>query len=206
MNDVDLAAVYRAPLPMIEAKKRDHLDAASAEFVRRCTFAVLSTHDEHGNCDASPRGGPAGFLAPLDDRTVVLGDMSGNNLIDSIRNVASTGRVGMLLLHAGRSETLRINGSAVLSTADEHLDVFAPVMSRPKLAIVVDIAEVYVHCAKAVRRGRLFDPDLWAELADAPDAADIVACQFDLPSPDPIRTALVAGYEQDLRNDHPAPE
>jgi uncharacterized protein len=203
VHEIDLAAIYRVPLPMIEAKKRDRLDAASAEFVRRCTFAVLSTHDQAGNCDASPRGGPSGFLVPIDDRTVVLGDMSGNNLLDSIRNIAATQRLGMLLIHPGRTETLRLNGSARLSTDMAHLELFDAVMARPRLAIVVEIAEVYVHCAKAVRRGRLFDPDLWAELADAPDAADIVACQFELPSSDPVRAALADGYETDLLADRP---
>jgi PPOX class probable FMN-dependent enzyme len=203
MSDIDLTAIYRAPLPPVAAKKQGRLDAASVEFIRRCTFAVLSTHDDEGNCDASPRGGPAGFLAPTDDQCVVIADMNGNNLIDSIRNIATTGKIGMLMIHPGRSETLRINGSARLSTDAAHLDLFATVMARPKLAIVVDIAEVYVHCAKAVKRGRLFDPQLWAELSGAPDAADILACQFGMPSPDQIRTALASGYEQDLLADQP---
>jgi uncharacterized protein len=203
MGEIDLAAVYREPIPPVAAKKKAHLDAASTEFVRRCTFVVLSTHDAEGNCDASPRGGPAGFLVPVDDRCVVIGDMNGNNLIDSIRNIAMTGKVGMLMIHAGRSETLRLNGSAKLSTDAAHLDLFDAVMARPKLAIVVEVAEVYVHCAKAVRRGRLFDPVLWAELAEAPDAADIIASQFGMPFPDQIRAALTAGYEQDLLADQP---
>jgi hypothetical protein len=204
MTDIDLTAVYRAPLPLVAAKKQDRLDAASTEFIRRCTFAVLSTHDADGNCDASPRGGPAGFLVPVDDRRIVIGDMNGNNLLDSIRNIAATRKIGMLMIHAGRSETLRLNGSAQLSTDSAHLDLFVPVMARPKLAIVVEVAEVYVHCAKAVRRGRLFDPSLWADLADAPDAADIVASQFAIPDPEQFRAALEAGYEQDLDADKPA--
>ena len=141
---------------------------------------------------------------PLDDRCVVIGDMTGNNLIDSIRNIAMTRKIGMLMIHAGRSETLRLNGSARLSTDAAHLDLFVAVMARPKLAIVVEVAEVYVHCAKALRRGRLFDPDLWAELAEAPDAADIIASQFGIPFPDQIRAALTTGYEQDLLADQPA--
>jgi uncharacterized protein len=203
MSDIDLTAIYRAPLPQVEAKKQGRLDDASAEFVRRCTFVVLSTHDSAGNCDASPRGGPAGFIVPVDDRCVIIGDMTGNNLIDSIRNIATTGKIGMLMIHAGRSETLRLNGSARLSIDAAHLDRFVSVMARPKLAIVVDLTEVYVHCAKAVRRGRLFDPDLWAEFAEAPDAADIIASQFAIPSPDQIRAALASGYEQDLLADQP---
>jgi uncharacterized protein len=203
MSNIDLTSLYRPPLPPVAAKKRSRLDAASIEFIRRCTFAVLSTHDENGNCDASPRGGPAGFLATDDDHCVILGDMTGNNLIDSIRNIATTGKIGMLMIHAGRSETLRLNGSARLSTDAAHLDLFTAVMARPKLAIVVNVTEVYVHCAKAVRRGRLFDETMWAELANAPDAADIVAAQFDLPSPDPIRAALSADCEADLLADQP---
>ena len=203
MSEIDLTQIYRAPLAQVEAKKQGRLDAASTDFVRQCTFVVLSTHDEDGNCDASPRGGPRGFLVPVDDRCVVIGDMTGNNLIDSIRNISMTGKIGMLMMHAGRSETLRLNGSARLSTDPAHLNLFATVMARPKLAIIVEVAEVYVHCAKAVRRGRLFDPELWAELAEAPDAADIIASQFGMPFPDQIRAALSTGYEQDLLADQP---
>jgi uncharacterized protein len=202
-TSVDLSEVYRAPLPLVTAKKRNELDPKASEFVRRCTFAVLSTHDEQGNCDASPRGGPAGFLVPVGERCVVLGDMNGNNLIDSIRNIAVTGKVGMLLIHAGRTETLRINGNAKLSTDAAHLDLFTGVMARPKLAIVVDLVEVYVHCAKAVLRGRLFDHELWTELADAPDAADVIASQFSLGESDHIRASLAESYEGDLRADRP---
>jgi uncharacterized protein len=205
MGKVDLTAVFRPAQPLVQAKKRSVLDDVSIDFIRRCTFAVLSTHDRDGNCDASPRGGPAGFLVAVDERTVVLADMSGNNLIDSIRNIEQTARVGMLLLHPGRTETLRINGSARLSIDDADLDLFAAVMTRPKLAIVIELGEVFVHCAKAVKRGRLFDTTLWDELADAPDAADIIASQFELPSSDDVRSALDAGYESDLAADHPDP-
>jgi uncharacterized protein len=129
--------------------------------------------------------------------------MTGNNLIDSIRNIAATEKVGMLMIHPGRAETLRLNGSARLSIDSAHLDLFATVMARPKLAIVVEVAEIYVHCAKAIRRGRLFDPELWADFTDAPDAADIIASQFGLPTPEQIRAALTIGYEEDLLADQP---
>ena len=59
-------------------------------FIQNSPFAVLSTADNEGNCDASPRGGKPGFVKVLDDKTLLIPDIRGNRLFDSYGNISSS--------------------------------------------------------------------------------------------------------------------
>ena len=63
----------------------------------------------------------------------------------------------------GSDETLRINGRAHLTTHDTILDRLAVDGKRPGLAIVVHTEQVYMHCARAFLRSKLWKPDTWPE-------------------------------------------
>ena len=163
---------------------------------------VLATTDGT-RLDASPRGGPPGFLQRLDDRHVAVPDLGGNNRLDSFRNVLVHPWAGMLLMVPGKDETLRINGPASLTADPAILEGFSSSLRRPKLALVVETAEVFGHCAKAFRRSRLWDPDAWTEVSDAPDLAAIYASQFQEVEAAEMRATLDALYTQELADDQP---
>ena len=192
-----LRTLYREPSELAANKVFDTIDDASAEFVDRCPFLVLATTDAAGAPDASPRGGPPGFIQRLDGRHVAIPDLNGNNRLDSLENIVTNPRVGLLLVMPGKDETLRINGPATLTTDARILDGFTAELRRPKLAIVVEVAELYGHCAKAFRRGKVWDTAAWGELDAAPDLADIVAEQFDM-NVDASRARLEQSYDDDL--------
>ena len=198
----DLRTLYREPSSRAAGKLRDRLDEASIRFIERCPFLVLATSDGR-TVDASPRGGPPGFVRVLDDRHVALPDLSGNNLLDSFRNIVANPWAGLLFVVPGKDETLRINGPAHLSVDPELLDGFTPALRRPKVALVVETAEVYGHCAKAFRRARLWDPASWEELADAPDLAAIYAAQRPDVDEDRMRAELAELYVAELAEDRP---
>ena len=71
--------------------------------------------------------------------------------------------------------------------------------SSPRAAIGVEVNTVYVHCAKAFRRGRVWDPSSWDALV-APDICEIAVTHFGL---DLARADLEASYDLDLANDRP---
>ncbi|NND74742.1 MAG: pyridoxamine 5'-phosphate oxidase family protein [Ilumatobacter sp.] len=196
----ELDAFYRAPSEVAANKVFTTIDDATARFIDRCPFLVLSTTNGTDSIDASPRGGPPGFLQRLDDRHIAIPDLNGNNRLDSLRNIVAHGRVGLLLMVPGKDETIRINGPATLTTSADILDGFTAELRRPKLAIVVETAELYGHCAKAFRRGRVWDPASWEGVADAPDLADIVAEQFGMDL-DVSRARLESSYVSDLARD-----
>jgi len=197
-----LEALYRQPSALVQSKKKPTLDELSIAFIRAAPFALVATCDAGGRLDVSPRGGPAGFVQVLDDSRLAIGDLSGNNLLDSMRNIVDTARIGLLLVHPGKDETLRVNGRACITTDPAVLDGFPSSLTRPRTAIGVSIDEVFVHCAKAFRRGGVWDPSSWAALAEQPDGASILACQFSMDADaGQLRARLEAGYAADLAAD-----
>ncbi len=130
----------------------------------------------------------------LDDTHVAIPDLGGNNRLDSLQNVVENPQAGLLFLVPGLDDTLRINGPATITTADDVLDRHHPDLRRPKSALVVETRELFVHCAKAFRRSQAWQPDTWAALADAPDLVEIVACQFAIDDREALRDDLEQDY------------
>lgn len=198
-----LETLYRRPGDRASSKVFDRIDSASSKFIDYVTFVVLSTSSRDGSIDASPRGGPAGFISQLDDRTVAMPDLVGNNRLDSFRNIIDNPFAGLLLIVPGKDETLRINGKAHLSVDPGILDAFSGELRRPKVAIVVQIDELFGHCAKAFRRGRVWEPASWSSGSEAPDLAEIYSCQFDSIDAVEMRSTIDDIYTSDLAEDRP---
>jgi hypothetical protein len=196
----ELTALYRAPSGGAISKQLDHIDAGMEAFIDLSPFLVLATSDGAGSLDASPRGGPPGFVRRLDDRHIAIPDLNGNNRLDSYRNIVTHGRAGVLMVVPGKNETLRINGPAVITTDPELLAGFTKELRTPKAAIVIETAEIYGHCAKAFRRGNLWDSSSWAALEAAPDLAAMYTCIWNVDETT-IRDSLAADYAQGLAAD-----
>lgn len=202
ITDLDqLRALYRPPNTRAASKVTTSVDDASARFIALCPLVLLSTADGDGRCDVSPRGGPPGFVKVLDDRHVALPDMGGNNRLDSSVNIVTNRHAGLLFVVPAKDETLRINGPAWLTTDTDVLDrTQHPRLRRPRMALVVETAELFAHCAKAFRRGHVWDPASWEDLAGAPDLAEIYACQFGDDAGD-YRATLAERYARSLAGD-----
>lgn len=153
----DLDALYAPPSEVIQKAVLDRLIGFHEEYLKAATFFCLATGSGQG-LDASPRGGPPGFVRVLDAHTLAFADWPGNNRIESLRNLQHDVRVGMLFLFPGLEVFLRINGQARVSTAPELLAELAEQGRTPKTATVVAISEVLMHCGKAVNRARLWAP------------------------------------------------
>lgn len=120
----------------------------------------------------------------LDERTVAIPDRRGNNRLDTLRNIVRDGRIALLFLIPGLNETLRINGTAHLSTQPELLASFAVDGKPPVTAIVVRIETMYFQCARALKRAQLWDPEAQIE-RDA------------LPSAGQLARSVIAGFDAD---------
>lgn len=122
ITDVDeLRSRYREPTPAVLHKARPVIDPAAADFIAASPFMVVATTSA-GGTDASPRGGPPGFVVTLDEGTIAFGDLAGNNRLDSYANIVEHPAVGLLFLVPGLEETLRVNGQARVTTDPEVLD------------------------------------------------------------------------------------
>ena len=200
----ELRSLYREPSKMAQSKKVSSLDEPTRAFIAASPFVLLSTSDGEGNCDVSPKGGPSGFVRVLDDQHVVLPDLNGNNLIDSLINVVNNGHAALLLLIPGRDETLRIDGPAWVTTDPEILGLWDGELRAPKAAVAIKAQSTFMHCAKAFRRGRVWDAASWADYDGAPDGCDLIIAHIGLDkSTAELRASFEAGYAQQLAEDLP---
>jgi uncharacterized protein len=143
-------------------KVRPDLHPLQIEWLKASPFCVIATSDAAGNCDASPKGDPAGHLIHvLDPRTIVIAERPGNKRADGYLNILANPHVGIISLIPGRTDTLRINGRARLVRDAPFFDDLTVRGQRPVLAMVVEIDQVFSHCPKAFLRSELWKPATW---------------------------------------------
>jgi uncharacterized protein len=143
-------------------KERTTLHPLQIEWLKASPFCVLATSDANGNCDASPKGDPAGHLIHvLDEKTVVIAERPGNKRADGYLNILANPHIGIISLIPGRNDTLRINGRARLLRDAPFFDNLVVRGQRPVLALYVEIDQVFSHCPKAFMRSRLWQPESW---------------------------------------------
>jgi PPOX class probable FMN-dependent enzyme len=154
-----LARHYDAPRELVLKKVTPRLEARARAFIAASPFALLATHGPQG-VHCTPRGDAPGFIVPLDDQTLALPDRRGNNRLDGLRDIIANPEVALLFLVPGAGETLRVNGTARI-TADPALRArFAVEGKEPATVVLVTVREVYMQCAKAIMRSKL-----WGERA-----------------------------------------
>lgn len=177
-NNAELRTVYRPPAPRAAQKVLDHLDVHCRNFIALSPFCVLSSSDASGQADASPRGDPPGFVKVLDARTLLLPDRPGNNQVDSLQNVVENPGVGLLFFVPGMNETLRVKGKAEITTDAELLEPLA-VSGRPPLSgLKIVVEEAFLHCGRALIRGRVWDADAQIDRSSYPTYGQVLSDQI----------------------------
>lgn len=194
----EIYEVNGTPHPMIADKHTSYLTPLIEEFIANAPFFMIATADAAGNCDVSPKGDAAGVVRVLDSRTLAIPDRPGNRRVDGHRNLIENPHVGLIFLIPGVDETLRVNGRCFVSKDPELLESMTYLGKVPKLAMVVEIDEVYMHCARAFLRSGLWKPEAWPNEDDIPTLAAIMAEQKDLPAPDESQGKRNEEYRQRL--------
>ena len=196
-----LRGIYPPAKGLAVAKTRDRLDRHSRAFIARSPFLCIATSDADGNADVSPRGDPKGFVQILDDRTLLIPDRPGNNRLDTMENIVANPNVALLFFVPGFDETLRLNGRARI-VGDASLLEPASIQGRaPKSGIEVTISEVFLHCAKALKRSHLWDPTQREDRAALPSLAQMVLEQTS-PAGKPPSAAEVAAGDAHIEEDY----
>lgn len=151
----DLQKHYGTPATPALAKVAPHLTPAYRAFLDRSRFCILSTVGPEGT-DGSPRGDEGPVVTVLDAHTVALPDWKGNERIDSLRNILRDGRVSLYFLIPGSTTSVRINGTAKLTTDATLRARFARDGKEPRTVIVIRLTEIYSQCARALQRSALW--------------------------------------------------
>ncbi|HET6291573.1 MAG TPA: pyridoxamine 5'-phosphate oxidase family protein [Amycolatopsis sp.] len=161
-TEAELREILPPPLERTANKARPKLHEMDRQWLAESPFVLIATSAADGTCDVSPKGDPAGFTLVLDDSRIAIPERPGNRRADGFRNVLSNPHVGLIYLIPGRGDTLRINGRARLVREAPFFDDMIVKGGRPKLALVVDIDEIFHHCQKAFMRSKLWSPESWA--------------------------------------------
>lgn len=160
-DEAELRALVGEPARYTVEKTRTRLHPLDRAWLARSPLCLLATSGRDGSCDVSPKGDPAGVALVLDDRTLAIPDRPGNKRVDGFRNILGNPHVGLIFLLPGRGDTLRINGRARIVRQAPFFGRMVVRGHRPRLALVVEIEEVFHHCSKAFLRSRAWDPGSW---------------------------------------------
>jgi predicted pyridoxine 5'-phosphate oxidase superfamily flavin-nucleotide-binding protein len=138
---------------------RDQLLPTMVAFVQRMEMVFVASADARGECDASLRAGPPGFIRVLDARTLAYPEYRGNGVHASLGNISENGHIGLLMVDFVEDLIgLHVNGTARIVEAAEFAAAFPQVpqdVERGRLAerwVVVEAEEAYVHCRKHIPR------------------------------------------------------
>jgi uncharacterized protein len=173
-----LRGLYGAPSERAVRKQLTALDAHCRTFIAHSPFLVMGTAGPDGSLDVSPKGDAPGFVAVLDERTLLIPDRPGNNRLDGMRNVLANPHVGLLFMIPGVNETLRVNGRARITTDAALLAPLAVRGRVPASGLLVEAEEVFLHCAKAFIRAKLWDPASQVERGTLPSMGRMLADQI----------------------------
>lgn len=163
------------PNELVKNKSIHYLDHHCIDFIARSPMLFMSTSDADGHCDVSPRGDAPGFVSVIDPNRFIIPERPGNKRIDSMRNILSNPKVGLIFVIPGLEETLRINGSAQIIRDIDLLNTMQVNGKTPLLGIGVVVHECYIHCAKAFKRSKLWNPDSWPDQQELPNPALIIS-------------------------------
>lgn len=171
-TEEELRAVMGNPSALVTRKELNELDSHAREFIGRSPFLLIGTTGADGRIDMSPKGDPPGFVHVLDERTLAIPDRLGNRRADTFSNLVVNNQIGLIFLIPGKQETLRVSGRAIIVRDLSIREEMVVGGKLPEFAIVVEVDQMFFHCAKCMIRSNLWKPDRWPALAGLPSLAE----------------------------------
>lgn len=163
-SEEDFRDIMGHPSELVTRKTIDHIDENCRIFISQSPFINVASSDRNGNFDVSPKGDPPGFVKVLNTKTLAIPDRLGNRRADTFMNILQNPKVGLIFLIPGIKETLRVSGEAQIVTDKKVLDLLSHKDRLPKFAMIVNVKEAFLHCAKCIIRSKLWaNVDITAE-------------------------------------------
>jgi hypothetical protein len=184
-NEADLRDVVGPTMEIAVLKARPKLDRHCKAFIGRSPFLCIGTSGADGKADVSPRGDPPGFVQVIGDNQLFIPDRPGNNRLDTMTNITENAEIGLLFVIPGFNDTLRVNGTARIVQDDELAEAAKIRGKVPKLGILVEVREAFLHCAKAFKRSNLWDPKDFQNRGDFPTLGKMILDQVAPPDNPP---------------------
>ena len=173
-----LRSIYNYSKGRAALKVINSLEKHSKNFINLSPFVVISSKGKNGHADVSPRGDSVGFVKIQDDKTIIIPDRSGNNRLDTLENIIFDPSVGTLFFIPGINTVLRINGNAFIEDSLEIRAQFEINNNIPKTCIIINIEEIFMHCAKALMRSSFGDHSKYLSQTEFPTISKIINDQL----------------------------
>ena len=164
---------------LVVIKTTSVLTGPLQRYIAQAPFACIATYGEDGTCDLSPRGDPPGFVRIIDEQTLFLPERPGNKRLDTVINLIHQPQLSLIFMIPGTLNTVRVNGTGVV-TADPALLAASAINNKiPELGILITVGEAYGHCSKALQRSKLWQQDYLAD-SDVPTLKEMMVAHLDL--------------------------
>ncbi len=137
-------------------------------FIEAQTSVFLSTATADGQPYIQHRGGPAGFLRVLDDKTIGFADFAGNRQYITLGNLADNPKAFLFLIDYAHRQRIKIWGEARVVEGDAALiDTLMPrdYRARPEQAILFTVSAWDANCKQHIPQ-RFDSADVAAALAE----------------------------------------
>lgn len=167
-----LEALYGTPGAASLGKVAQSLTPLYRKWIMASRLCLVSTVGPEGT-DGSPRGDDGPVVQELDPSHLALPDWRGNQRLDTLRNIVADGRISLMFMVPGSNTVVRVNGTAFVTDDAELRAGFEKKGRTPATVVVIEIAEIYTQCARALMRAQT-----WTgadQSAGLPTAGDILA-------------------------------
>lgn len=126
----------------------DTISDHDRQFIETRDMFFLATADPEGMPNCSYKGGEAGFVRVIDERTLAFPCYDGNGMFLSMGNVLVNPEVGMLFIDFEKGHRMRLNGTASIGSDDPLL------ASYPEAQFIVRVRarEVFPNCPRYIHR------------------------------------------------------
>ena len=147
---------------------RSRITPELAAFIAAQTSVFLATASAEGQPYIQHRGGPAGFLRVLDERTIAFVDFTGNRQYLTQGNLADNPKAHLFLIDYANRRRVKIWGEARVVEGDAEL--MAGLMpegydARPEQAILFTVSAWDTNCPQHIPQ-RFEAADVAAALAE----------------------------------------
>jgi PPOX class probable FMN-dependent enzyme len=193
-----LRQIYKLPKGRAVEKVIYRFEKHTRNFVAHSPFLIIGSVRKDGIGDVTPRGEEPGFVKLIDDTTLAIPDRPGNNRLDTLTNILERPAVGLIFLIPGVNETLRINGTAEIRDDDDLRELFIVNKRLPATVMLVKVNEIYLHCAKALMRSKLWDEGAKIERSQFPTMGQMIKDQIDADTPAETQAEMIERYKQVL--------
>ena len=144
------------------------INAELKEFIEAQTSVFLSTANGEGQPYIQHRGGPAGFLKVLDEKTIGFADFSGNRQFITQGNLADNNQAFLFLIDYAHRQRVKIWGTA--RVVEDDAELLAKLMpqdykARPEQVILFTVSAWDANCPQHIPQ-RFEAADVAAALAE----------------------------------------